>query len=77
MTLVCKMDSFDLFKDAFREELVFLYSIETDLEVFDIAKNIFNSEGNWNNADQTTGQYVWSLDEIENFCHIIYNSEGF
>lgn len=71
------MNSFDLFKQVFRDELTFLYSIDTDDEVFEIAESIFKSEKNYNNAYIESGQYIWSLDEIENFCHIIYDSEGF
>ena len=71
------MNNFDLFKQVFRDELTFLYSIETDIEVFEIAESIFKSEKNHNNAYIPSGQYIWSLDEIENFCHIIYSSEGF
>lgn len=71
------MNNFDLFKQVFRDELTFLFSINTDEEVFEIAESIFENEKNYNNADITSGQYIWSLDEIENFCHIIYGSEGF
>lgn len=71
------MDNFDIFKQVFRDELTFLFSIDTDDEVFEIAESIFENEKNYNNADITSSQYIWSLDGIENFCHIIYGIEGF
>ena len=52
------MNNFDLFKQVFRDELTFLFSINTDEEVFEIAESIFENEKNYNNADITSGQYI-------------------
>jgi len=65
---------YNIFKESFKEELEEWKNQSFDIKPEDYINDFFYMEQNWNNADITSGQYIFTEDEINDFL-IQYKEE--